>query len=57
MDFIGGAINLAEKAGEVYGDYKTGKAVRLGQYKGSDSVKQLGHYSTATGARLGIYHG
>lgn len=57
MDFIGGAINLAEKAGEIYGDYKTGKAVRLGQYKGSDNVKQLGHYSTTTGARLGIYHG
>lgn len=57
MDFIGGAINLAEKAGEIYGDYKTGKQVRLGQYKGSDNVKQLGHYSTTTGARLGIYHG
>ena len=56
MDFIGGAVNLAEKVGEVYGDYKTGKAVRLGQYKGSDSVKQLGHYDRS-GTNLGIYHG
>jgi hypothetical protein len=56
MDFIGGAVNLAEKAGEIYGDYKTGKAVRLGSYKGSDNVKQLGHYS-AKGKALGIYHG
>jgi len=56
MDFIGGAINLGEKLGEVYGDYKTGKAVRLGQYKGSDNVKQLGHYDK-NGTNLGIYHG
>jgi hypothetical protein len=56
MDFIGGAVNLAEKAGEIYGDYKTGKMVRLGNYKGSDNVKQLGHYS-AKGKALGIYHG
>jgi len=56
MDFIGTAVNLAEKAGEIYGDYKTGKQVRLGSYKGSDNVKQLGHYSSATGNRLGIYH-
>lgn len=56
MDFIGGAVNLAEKVGEVYGDYKTGKAVRLGQYKGANNVKQLGHYSSATGTRLGIYN-
>ena len=56
MDFIGGAVNLAEKAGEIYGDYKTGKAVRLGNYKGSGNVKQLGHYSKS-GTHLGIYHG
>lgn len=56
MDFIGGAVNLAEKVGEVYGDYKTGKQVRLGQYKGSDGVKQLGHYDRQ-GTNLGIYHG
>lgn len=56
MNFIGAASSLADKVGEVYGDYKTGKAVRLGQYKGSDNVKQLGHYSSKTGARLGIYH-
>jgi hypothetical protein len=56
MDFIGGAVNLAEKAGEIYGDYKTGKAVRLGSYKGSNGVKQLGHYDKS-GTHLGIYHG
>lgn len=56
MDFIGAASSLADKVGEVYGDYKTGKAVRLGQYKGSDNVKQLGHYNK-NGVRLGIYHG
>lgn len=56
MDFIGGAINLADKVGEVYSDYKTGKSVRLGNYKGSDNVKQLGHYD-AKGKLLGIYHG
>ena len=56
MDFIGTAVNLAEKAGEIYGDYKTGKQVRLGSYKGSDNVKQLGHYD-AKGTNLGIYHG
>ena len=56
MDFIGGAVNLAEKGGEVYGDYKTGKQVRLGQYNGSGGVKQLGHYDR-NGTNLGIYHG
>ena len=55
MDIIGGAINLAEKAGEIYGDYKTGKAVRLGNYKGSGNVKKLGHYD-AKGKALGIYN-
>ena len=56
MDFLGSAVGLAEKAGEAYGDYKTGKAVRLGQYKGADNVKQLGHYD-AKGKQHGIYHG
>lgn len=56
MDIIGRAVNLAEKAGEVYSDYKTGKAVRLGSYKGPENIKQLGHYS-AKGKALGIYHG
>lgn len=56
MDFIGGAVNLAEKAGEIYSDYKTGKAVRLGSYNGSDNVKKLGHYNSK-GKQLGIYHG
>jgi len=56
MDFIGGAVNLAEKAGEIYSDYKTGKQVRLGNYKGSGNVKQLGHYDKS-GNALGIYHG
>jgi len=56
MDFIGGAVDIAEKLGTAYGDYKTGKAVRLGSYKGSENVKQLGHYN-ASGKQLGIYHG
>lgn len=55
MDFINTASNLANKVGEIYGDYKAGKAIRLGQYKGSDNVKQLGHYNKA-GKRLAIYH-
>lgn len=56
MDYIGSAANIVDKVGEIYSDYKTGKSVRLGNYKGSDNVKQLGHYSTATDTRLGIYH-
>jgi hypothetical protein len=56
MDFIGSAINAAENLGTAYSDYKTGKAVRLGTYKGPENVKQLGHYS-ASGKQLGIYHG
>lgn len=54
MDFIGTAVNVAEKVGEAYGDYKTGKAVRLGNYKGPDYVKKLGHY-TPKATQLGIY--
>jgi hypothetical protein len=56
MDFVSGAVSLAEKAGEIYGDYKTGKQVRLGGYNGSTNVKQLGHYNK-NGKALGIYHG
>lgn len=54
MDLIGTAVNVAEKVGEAYGDYKTGKAVRLGNYKGPDYVKKLGHY-TPKATQLGIY--
>jgi len=56
MDFIGSAVNLAENLGTAYGDYKTGKAVRLGNYKGVENIKQLGHYDKQ-GTNLGIYHG
>jgi hypothetical protein len=56
MDFIGTAANLVDKVGEAYGDYKTGKAVRLGSYRGPDNVKKLGHYDSK-GTALGIYHG
>jgi hypothetical protein len=56
MDFVSGAVSLAEKAGEIYGDYKTGKQVRLGSYKGVENVKQLGHYNSQ-GKKLGIYKG
>lgn len=56
MDVLSGALNLAERASEAYGDYKRGKQVRLGQYNGSENVKKLGHYNSK-GKRLGIYHG
>ena len=56
MDFIGTAANLVDKVGEAYTDYKTGKSVRLGNYKGSGNIKQLGHYD-GKGTALGIYHG
>ncbi len=56
MDVIGSAISLAEKAGEVYGDYQKGKQVRLGQYGGTENIKKMGHYSSKTGKRLAIYH-
>jgi hypothetical protein len=56
MDFVSGAISLADKVGEAYGDYKTGKMVRLGQYVGSDNVKKMGHYNSKL-KRLGIYQG
>ena len=53
----GTAKGLAEAARGAYQDYQSGRNLRLGQYKGSESVKKLGHYSTSTGKRLGIYHG
>jgi len=56
MDYISGITSLAENVGTAYGDYKTGKAVRLGQYKGAENLKQIGHYNSQ-GKRLGIYHG
>ncbi len=49
-------LGVADKIGEVYTDYKRGRNVRLGTYKGSENVKQLGHYD-ASGKKLGIYHG
>ena len=49
-------LGVADKIGEVYTDYKRGRNVRLGTYKGSANVKQLGHYD-ASGKKLGIYHG
>lgn len=54
MDIISGAVELANKANEVYGDYKTGRAVRLGSYKGPDNVKKLGHYNNKT-KMIGVY--
>ena len=53
MDALLGAV---DKVGELYSDYKRGRSVRLGTYKGSANVKQLGHYD-ASGKKLGIYHG
>jgi len=53
MEALLGAV---DKVGELYSDYKRGRSVRLGTYKGSENVKQLGHYD-ASGKKLGIYHG
>ena len=57
MDPITTAANIGEKLSEVYSDYKAGKAVRLGSYKGAENTRQLGHYSSKTNKELGIYHG
>ena len=51
MDYIGGAVGIAEKVGEVFGDYKRGRSKRLGSY----NVRQFGHYDQS--GKLGIYHG
>ena len=51
----GAAKGAVEAARGVYQDYQSGRNLRLGQYKGSESVKKLGHYN-ANGKRLGIYH-
>jgi hypothetical protein len=56
MDPISSVVGLADKASEIYSDYKAGKAVRLGSYKGAENTRQLGHYSKS-GKHLGIYHG
>jgi hypothetical protein len=50
-----GAEKLAEVARGAYNDYKSGRNLRLGQYKGSEGAKKLGHYNSS-GKRLGIYH-
>ena len=55
MDHIGGAVGIAEKVGEVFGDYKRGRSMRLGQYSGPNNVKKIGHYDQM-GKKLGIYH-
>jgi hypothetical protein len=56
MDFVSGAIGAVEQLGEMYGDYKRGRKVRLGTYKGIQGIKQFGHYNSM-GKNLGIYHG
>jgi hypothetical protein len=56
MDVIGTVSSLADKASEVYGDYQRGKQVRMGSYGGAEATTKLGHYSSKTGKRLGIYH-
>ncbi len=48
-------LRVVDKVGEIYTDYKKGRNVRLGTYKGSANIKQLGHYD-ASGKLLGIYH-
>lgn len=56
MDFVSSATNIGSKLSELYGDYERGKSARLGQYKGANDMKKLGHYSKS-GKALGIYHG
>lgn len=56
MDYINALNTAYEKGSEIFGDYQRGKQVRLGQYKGVENVKQIGHYNKA-GKRLAIYHG
>ena len=56
MDIVSSIPKAVELAREVYGDYNTGKQVRLGNYRGPDNVKKLGHYNNK-GKLLGIYHG
>jgi hypothetical protein len=51
-----GAEKLAEVARGAYKDYQSGRNLRLGSYKGHEGAKKLGHYSSSTGRRLGIYH-
>ena len=56
MNYIGAASTIGNKLSELYSDYERGKSARLGQYKGSNDMKKLGHYSKS-GKALGIYHG
>jgi len=57
MDFIASNLPKAmSMAREAYGDYERGRKVRLGNYKGANETKQLGHYNKQ-GRRLAIYHG
>lgn len=55
MDFIGNLQRAYEVGSQAFGDYERGKKVRLGQYKGPDNIKKLGHYNKQ-GKKLGIYH-
>lgn len=57
MDYINALNTAYEKGSEIFSDYQRGKQVRLGQYKGVENVKQIGHYNSKTGKRLAIYHG
>lgn len=56
MDILSGVQKAYEVGSEIFGDYQRGKKMRIGQYKGSEDVKKLGHYNRQ-GRRLAIYHG
>lgn len=56
MDALASVKNAYEFGSELIGDYKRGRQMRLGNYKGVDNTRQLGHYNKS-GKRLGIYHG
>ena len=52
MDFISGASSLLDTGAEAYGDWKRGRAIRLGSYKGSSNVKQFGQYGNGPSKRF-----
>ncbi len=56
MDAITAIKSAYDVGSEMFGDYQRGKQMRLGNYKGTDNLKQLGHYNKS-GKRLAIYHG
>lgn len=51
-----GADRLVGALKGAYQDYESGRNLRLGNYKGHQGAKKMGHYNSS-GKKLGIYHG